>query len=287
MAVDRRRPGHGLPGPTERARRAEGGPPPRVAGRDGARRPRPRALAGRSCGRTATRRATTTCSPWPTTPRGSASAPPAIWLESPRFCGRFVTHVCHRTPTERDSSRAVTPRRQDEVHLPRDSFTAGGPMSIAPTAELAVLAEHQHGVLHRDQLHELGLTDRQVRYRTREGLLVPFLGDTFRIAGAPPTALTGYRAATLGDPSSVLGFEPAAHLHRSAEFGPASPVVLTDRHSHHEVAGIAVRRRGDLLDRPPHGRRGDPRDHGSPDAPRPRCTPSLARRGVAGRRSGG
>ena len=69
--------GSRAPGPPERAGRAEGGPPPRVAGRDRARRPRPSAPppARWSCGRTATRRATTTSSPSPTTPPGSASAP--------------------------------------------------------------------------------------------------------------------------------------------------------------------------------------------------------------------
>ena len=126
----------------------------------------------------------------------------------------------------------------------------GKPVStVALPPDLARLAANQHGVLSRPQLADGGLTEAHIRYRTNVGALRPDLGETFVVMGAPATARQRYAAATLAVSGGVLGVEAAANLHEFDSFGPTTPIVLTDLSRHHDLPGIVIRRRSDLLPR--------------------------------------
>ena len=121
--------------------------------------------------------------------------------------------------------------------------------SAALGRALTDLATRQHGVLSRRQLIDDGLSDRQVRLRVSGGILVPFTGDTFLIAGAPRQPITRYWAATLALPNSVLGTRAAANIHWFDGFTAVPPELIVASGTHSLVNGITVRRRDDLLER--------------------------------------
>ena len=121
--------------------------------------------------------------------------------------------------------------------------------SIALPTALVATAQRQHGTFSREQARSTGLTDRQLRYRLEAGSLLADLGDTFRIAGAPVGPMQRYAAGVLAVPGGALAVDAAAHAHGIPGFGAVQPQVMTVLPAHHDIPGVTVLRRADLLDR--------------------------------------
>jgi hypothetical protein len=121
--------------------------------------------------------------------------------------------------------------------------------SIALPVHLADLAAGQYGVLAATQLRSASFSRLQIRHRVDEGLLRPWIGDTFLVAGAPPTPMARYRGATLNFDGGVLAGRAAADLLVFPKARPTKPVVMVPLPGGHAIAGIDVKRRDDLLDR--------------------------------------
>ena len=121
--------------------------------------------------------------------------------------------------------------------------------SIALPPRAATTAARQHGVLSGAQLLSFGCSRRQIRYRVDRRLLIPFLGDTYRIAGAPLTTSARYMSATLTVPGSLLAGAAAAHLLGLPDSSKAPPEVVTHAGGGHRVHGVIVRRSWDLPER--------------------------------------
>ncbi len=121
--------------------------------------------------------------------------------------------------------------------------------SIALPSELSALAARQHGVVSTRQCQAAGLTSRQLRYRAGNIALVPFIGSTYLVAGAPVTANARYFGSALAVEGSVVSVFAAAHVHGLPGYGAADSEVMVAAKSGHGVPGVLIRRRDDLLDR--------------------------------------
>jgi hypothetical protein len=75
------------------------------------------------------------------------------------------------------------------------------------------------------------------------------LGSTYLVAGAPRTAFARYIGAALAVDGSVASHRAAAHVQTFPSFGVTSPEVMTGLRVGHEIRGVTIHRRGDLLDR--------------------------------------
>ena len=80
---------------------------------------------------------------------------------------------------------------------------------------VAQKAAQQHGVFTRDQAHEAGLTDRQLRWRIENGRIERLALHTFRIAGCPPSWHQRLMAACLAaGEGAAASHRTAAAIHR-------------------------------------------------------------------------
>jgi hypothetical protein len=61
--------------------------------------------------------------------------------------------------------------------------------------------------------------------------------------------MSRYHAAVLAVPQSAVSGRAAAHVHRLSKFGATAPEVSTILQVGHQVDGVSIRRRSDLLDR--------------------------------------
>jgi very-short-patch-repair endonuclease len=114
--------------------------------------------------------------------------------------------------------------------------------TVALPAGLSRLAARQHGVLAGSQILGAGLTRRQLRYRVERLLLIPVVGDTYRVAGVPVTNSLRCMAATLAVSGSVLHDAAAAHIYGFPGTKCRQPEVVVARANVHPVQGIAVHR---------------------------------------------
>jgi very-short-patch-repair endonuclease len=78
---------------------------------------------------------------------------------------------------------------------------------------IAEVAERQHGVVSRDQVRELGLSDREIAVRLRRGHLHPLFHGTFAVGHRAITRRGRMHAAVLAcDKGTVLSHGSAAEL---------------------------------------------------------------------------
>jgi hypothetical protein len=88
-------------------------------------------------------------------------------------------------------------------------------------AQIATIAAAQYGVVSRRQAHEVGLTDRQIRWRLEKGRWERLARHTFRIAGTPVSWRQRLIAACLAaGPAAAASHRSAAALHRFDGFTP-------------------------------------------------------------------
>jgi hypothetical protein len=109
-------------------------------------------------------------------------------------------------------------------------------------ASIAAIAATQYGVVTREQAHELGLTDRQIRLRLENGRWERLALHTFRIAGAPVSWRQQLMAACLAaGPRAAASHRSAAALHRFDGFTPGI-VEITVPHGRRDfrMTGVIV-----------------------------------------------
>lgn len=109
-------------------------------------------------------------------------------------------------------------------------------------ASIATKAATQYGIVTREQAHEHGLTDRQIRLRLENGRWERFALHTFRIAGAPGSWRQQLMAACLAaGPGAAASHRSAAALHRFDGFAPGI-VEITVPHGRRDfrMAGVIV-----------------------------------------------
>ena len=86
---------------------------------------------------------------------------------------------------------------------------------------VAQTAARQHGVFTREQAHEAGLSDRQLRWRIEHGRIDRLALHTFRIAGCPPSWRQRLTAACLAaGTGAAASHRTAAAIHGFDGFQP-------------------------------------------------------------------
>ncbi len=114
-------------------------------------------------------------------------------------------------------------------------------------AVLLDLAGPQHGLVTRSQARERGFTDRMLRRRVGNGLLVPLSSIVFRLAGTPATWHQRLLAACWsGGPTSLASHRSAAALHRFDGFRCGALEVTVDRDRYYRAKGVRVHTSTDL-----------------------------------------
>lgn len=110
-------------------------------------------------------------------------------------------------------------------------------------AAIAGLAAEQDGLATRAQLHELGLTDREITRRVAAGVLRAVHRGVFLHTAVPVTKRTRLRAALLAcGPSAVLSHRSAAVLHRFDGIGRARPELTVCDTTKPKLADATVHR---------------------------------------------
>ena len=103
------------------------------------------------------------------------------------------------------------------------------------------LARRQHGVFHRDQLSELGLSESNIEYRLAAGRLQAFHRGVYGL-GPLESKLSRWMAAVLaGGPGAVLSHRSAAELWGLLE-GFTAPIHLTIPAARRGRPGIRLHR---------------------------------------------
>jgi Protein of unknown function (DUF559)/Transcriptional regulator, AbiEi antitoxin len=114
-------------------------------------------------------------------------------------------------------------------------------------ARLARLATRQHGVVSRNQLRTLGLTDNQISRRARLGRLHPLYRGVYAVGHIRLTQRGCWLAAVVacrsGGGDSVLSHRAAGQLHGILRSAPSNPidVIATRRHQLRGVRCHGVR----------------------------------------------
>lgn len=86
---------------------------------------------------------------------------------------------------------------------------------------VAQTAARQHGVFTREQAHQAGLSDRQLRWRIENGRIDRLARHTFRISGCPPSWRQRLTAACLGaGTGAAASHRTAAAIHGFDGFQP-------------------------------------------------------------------
>lgn len=111
-------------------------------------------------------------------------------------------------------------------------------------------AARQHGVISGRQLLDSGLTRRQIRTRIARGALVPVLGDTYRVGGAPGSPEARLAAATLAVPDGSLSHAAAGFvLDLPPGVSSTAPELSVHAGARHDLDGVTIHRCRDLIDR--------------------------------------
>lgn len=107
------------------------------------------------------------------------------------------------------------------------------------------LALGQGGFVRRDQVHELGFSDRQIAYRVNNGLWVRIGRVGYRVFDIEgPDARI--QAAVAALPDAVVSHESAAEVHRLSRLRKGQAVVSVHSRTTHEFPDVIVRRTHDL-----------------------------------------
>lgn len=120
------------------------------------------------------------------------------------------------------------------------------PMSIS-AEPVSDLLQVQHGVISLRQTRELGMSDKERRWRVESGRWERLAPSVYGIVDHRPSWRRALWVAHLwAGPESVVSHEPAGRLHRYAQV-PAGLVALTvPRSSRHGPPGLRVHRTDDL-----------------------------------------
>jgi hypothetical protein len=109
--------------------------------------------------------------------------------------------------------------------------------------EVASIARRQRALITSDQLHELGMTEHEIRRRVLDGSLERIHQSVFAIPGAPRTWEQAGEAALLALPGSALGVLSSGRVHRFWSMTRCNDLtVLSNVRSHHDLPGVTVRR---------------------------------------------
>src|SRR5579884_860681 len=85
--------------------------------------------------------------------------------------------------------------------------------AMAAETAIARIAEQQHGLITRRQLHAAGVDEAAVRHRVASGRIVRVRQHVFRVPGAPATREQAILAAVLAfGPGAVVSHTTAAAL---------------------------------------------------------------------------
>jgi very-short-patch-repair endonuclease len=118
---------------------------------------------------------------------------------------------------------------------------------------LARIARSQHGVVTRKQLLDAGVSSDEIKWRLREGALLPVHRGVYRVGHRAPSIDARYMAAVLacGDGALLCG-RAAAHLWGLVRGSAPPPEVIAP--TERRVKGVGTRRsRGDLHGTKHHG----------------------------------
>ena len=118
--------------------------------------------------------------------------------------------------------------------------------SSAADAVISRLAREQHGVVHRRQLLDEGLSYRQLDGRLDNGALIGFGHGVYALPSAPATHLRQYKAAELAVPDAALSGLAAAKLLDLGTTRSAAPEIVVHPSSNHRCGFARVTRRRDV-----------------------------------------
>ena len=106
---------------------------------------------------------------------------------------------------------------------------------------IALLAGKSHGVVTRDELRRVGVTQAEIKSRLEHGVLIPIHRGVFRVGHAAPSLEARYLAAVKAcGRGSLLAGRAAAHLLHLTRRSPSLPEVLTTRYR--RPTGLTVTR---------------------------------------------
>lgn len=84
----------------------------------------------------------------------------------------------------------------------------------AHDAAVATTVAQQHGCISVSQAHDVGMSNRQIRWRLEQGVLIPVHRGVYRHAAVPPDVRARLRAGVLAcGPAAVASHRSAARLH--------------------------------------------------------------------------
>jgi very-short-patch-repair endonuclease len=113
--------------------------------------------------------------------------------------------------------------------------------SAAAATTTATVANHQHGVVTREQLRRAGLSDDQVDSRVRDGRIHRVFRGVYAVGSASITERGRIQAAVLAcGPQSVVSHRSAAFLLGIGERSPRVIDLIAPRKRGHEIDGIRV-----------------------------------------------
>jgi hypothetical protein len=112
---------------------------------------------------------------------------------------------------------------------------------------LAGLFRDQHGLVRRDQLRRLGVTDRQIHHRLATGVWHQVHPGVYRTSVSPVTAQQRLLAACFAaGPRSIASHASAAWLWGLLDHSPDRPVLSVPSRAHPKLGGVELHRLGDL-----------------------------------------
>jgi hypothetical protein len=117
-------------------------------------------------------------------------------------------------------------------------------MSDADTT-IDELARQQFGVAHRRQLHDRGVTPRQVKGRIDSGRLIELGNSVLAVRGHPATLLRQYKAAELAIVGAAIAGPAALHLN-ALEDRTSSAEIVVPPGGNHRCSFARVHRRTDV-----------------------------------------
>ena len=97
---------------------------------------------------------------------------------------------------------------------------------MGSTTTIERIAARQHGVFHRTQALEAGITKRQIQGRLEDGSWIRLDTQVYASAAAPATWERQLRAAHLSRPDALVTGRSAARLEGFANVAPSKPEIL-------------------------------------------------------------
>jgi very-short-patch-repair endonuclease len=119
---------------------------------------------------------------------------------------------------------------------------------VTPDQRIARLASRGHGVFHRSDARDAGLSTRQIAHRVAVGRWEQVRPGVFRISGLPTSAEVVLAAAVLATGGTASHLSATA-LHRLTEHHPPTPEVTTSVGAGHHHRDVRLHRTSDLLPR--------------------------------------